>query len=843
MPEQTQKKSFFISYTGADIERAKWVTKTLEDNGYTAIIQARDFLVGTHFPQNMDEALKNTEAVLTIVSARYLSSDYCRSEWLTAYRQDRTGGRRYIIPVRVEEVVPEGMLARNIYIDIFGEMDEEERKKKLLLGMKERLKKLKEGEESDEEQTENFWKNEKTVKSLPYCRNGYFTGREKTLAGLQSALLSKETAHPIQVIAGLGGVGKTEIALEFCYRNLSRFHTVWWMPAEDNIGLDVAYKKLGDAKGILSGNEKDADEIRETVRSWLENNPGYLLIYDNVENTKAVSLYLPREIPGSIIITSRDIKIAAGLEQEHQTVNIDVFDAPDAALFLVKRARKADSAGAEELAQRLGLLSLALEHAAAYILANNIGFADYLALLKKSGLEVFNANEDKNKRYMRTVNSTWRISIAKIKNQSAEQMLYFCAYLASEKIIETFFKAAFIPSPLKDDMQKALKKNALIRELTRYSLITEQLPPEDDILEGNYKYFSVHRLMQETIRSSLGEDTQYIEALFNLFGRFVIYKHGSPNAREMFDLYLPHSSAVADHVVEIFKNDSAKLDVAAKIYNMIAIGLGETGRLREAAEYYRKIEAILKLNTSGEGSGHLATHYNNSSGLYINLGLYKEAYDYAEKALNLFIKINGPEHTNTAGAYNTLALACEKLGKTKEAQKYYKTAQEIFEKQKGEENPDTATVYSNMANAAVQEGDFAKALDLSEKALAIRLKVLGQGHPDTGMSYQGVAVTCMLLNQDEKARENYNKALAVFRVTLGLQHPYIGTVFQSLGDLSLKQNNVEQAREWYAKALKVFDKALGREHPATAALLERIDDIGGVESLPPPESLDLDSGS
>jgi tetratricopeptide (TPR) repeat protein len=841
MSEQTPKKSFFISYTGADIERAKWVTKTLEDNGYTAIIQARDFLVGTHFPQNMDEALKNTEAVLTIVSAKYLSSDYCRSEWLTAYRQDRTGGRRYIIPVRVEEVVPEGMLARNIYIDIFGDMDEEERKKKLLLGMKERLRKLKEGEESDEEQTENFWKNEKTVKSLPYCRNGYFTGREKTLADLQSALAGNEGVHPIQVIAGLGGVGKTEIALEFCYRNLSRFHTVWWIPAEDSIGLDTAYKKLGDAKGILSGNEKDADEIRETVRSWLENNPGYLLIYDNVENTKALSPYLPREIPGSIIITSRDVKIAAGLEQEHQTVNIDVFDAPDAALFLVKRARKADSAGAEELAERLGLLSLALEHAAAYILANNISFADYLALLEKSGLEVFNANEDKNRRYLRTVNSTWRISIAKIKNQSAEQMLYLCAYLASEKIVEPFFKSGFMPSPLKDDMQNALKKNAVLRELTRYSLITEQITPEDDPFD--FKYYSIHRLMQETIRNGLEGDTQYIEALFNLFGRIVIYKPGEPNAREMFDLYQPHSSAVADHVVETFKSDSSRLDVAVKIYNMIAIGLDKTGRLREAADYYRKIEAILKLNASNEENGYLATHYNNASGLYINLGLYQEAYDYAEKALVLFIKINGPEHADTAGAYNALALACEKLGKIKEAQEYYKIAQGIFQKQQGEENPNTATVYSNMANAAVQEGDFAKALDLSEKALAIRLKVLGQGHPDTGMSYQGVAVTCMLLNQDDRARENYNKALAVFRVTLGPEHPYIGTVFQSLGDLSLKQNDEEQAREWYAKALKVFDKALGREHPAAAALLERIDNIGGVESLPTPESLDPDSGS
>ena len=832
MSEQTQKKSFFISYTGADIDRAKWVTKTLEDNGYTAIIQARDFLVGTHFPQNMDEALKNTEAVLTIVSAKYLSSDYCRSEWLTAYRQDRTGGRRYIIPVRVEEVVPEGMLARNIYIDIFGDMNEEERKKKLLIGMKERLQKLKEGEESDEEQTENFWKNEKTVKSLPYCRNGYFTGREKTLADLQGALLSKEAAHPIQVIAGLGGVGKTEIALEFCYRNLSRFHTVWWMPAEDTIGLDTAYKKLGDAKGILSGDEKDADEIRETVRGWLENNPGYLLIYDNVENTKALSPYLPREIPGSIIITSRDVKIAAGLEQEHQTVNIDVFDAPDAALFLVKRARKADSAGAEELAQRLGLLSLALEHAAAYILANNISFADYLALLEKSGLEVFNASEDKNRRYLRTVNSTWRISIAKIKNQSAEQMLNLCAYLASEKIIDVYFESNSMPSPLKDDMQKALKKNALIRELTRYSLITEQLPPEDE--KFDCKYFSMHRLMQETIRGSLAGNTQYIEALFNHFNKLETYEPSDPDAREIFDQHLPHLSAVADHMVEIFKPDPVKLEDAARMYNDIGFGLSKTGRLRDAVDCYKKIEAVKSLYEQvGEENEWTATYYNNFSVIYESLGLYNEAYDYAEKALEISKRVNGDEHIDNAFKYNTLANVCVRLGKNKEALEYYKKAQEIFEKQKGEDNPEIAVIYDNMASLAAEiEGDFDKALELHEKALAIRLKVFGQGHPDTGFSYQNVGEICILLNKNKRARENFDKALAIFRITLGPEHPDTGYLFHAMGNLSMIENDQEKARKWYAKALKIHDKALGREHRHTANLLKSIDEAGGIESLP-----------
>jgi tetratricopeptide (TPR) repeat protein len=809
MSEQTPKKSFFISYTGADIERAKWVTKTLEDNGYTAIIQARDFLVGTHFPQNMDEALKNTEAVLTIVSAKYLSSDYCRSEWLTAYRQDRTGGRRYIIPVRVEEVVPEGMLARNIYIDIFGEMDEEERKKKLLLGMKERLPKLKEGEESDEEQTENFWKNEKTGKSLPYCRNGYFTGREKTLADLQGALLSKDAAHPIQVIAGLGGVGKTEIALEFCYRNLSRFHTVWWMPAEDTIGLDTAYKKLGDAKGILSGDEKDADEIRETVRSWLENNPGYLLIYDNVENTKALSPYLPREIPGSIIITSRDVKIAAGLEQEHNTVNIDVFDAPDAALFLVKRARKADSAGAEELAQRLGLLSLALEHAAAYILANNISFADYLALLEKSGLEVFNASEDKNRRYLRTVNSTWRISIAKIKNQSAEQMLYLCAYLASEGIYLKLFEYEQNPSPLKEDMRNALNRNAIIREMTRYSLVSES----NSVGE---KLYSMHRLLQETLRNSLEGDNSYITHCVDIFDNNFDFAWDELESLASFAKNLPHAVAVSDYGSAVFVNDKRKLDQIGRIYMITGEGLQHEGQYDRALSQYKKALAI-RTKLFGEKHIETADIYDAMGEAYREKGARQESLDSLKTALDIKRNEYGTEDSAVAKTYHGLGETFQSnnsfIGR-KKALEWYAKALAILEKLS--EDTSKGNVYNSIALVYADQRKHAKALEFYLKALAIDEKKYGPDHHALAPLYNNISLAYSARKKAQLALDYAQRSFAITQKVYGPDHPDMATAYNTLANIYHKLKSYDKALEYYQKALEIDEKVFGPNSAHTA---------------------------
>ncbi|MBE5925879.1 MAG: toll/interleukin-1 receptor domain-containing protein [Lachnospiraceae bacterium] len=125
------KKDFFISYNKADKEWAKWIAGTLEENGYTTIIQAWDFRTGNNFVIEMQKAILNSEKIVLVLSQKYLDSEYCQAEWAAMFCCDPIGEHRKIIPVRVDDVKPEGLLATNIYVDIYG-MEEEKAVKNLL---------------------------------------------------------------------------------------------------------------------------------------------------------------------------------------------------------------------------------------------------------------------------------------------------------------------------------------------------------------------------------------------------------------------------------------------------------------------------------------------------------------------------------------------------------------------------------------------------------------------------------------------------------------------------------------------------------------------------------------
>lgn len=129
-------KDFFISYNKADKEYAKWIAGTLEENDYTTYIQAWDFRPGNNFILQMQNAIKKCKKTIIVLSQNYLNSEYCQAEWAAAYNYDPTGKDRKLIPVRVDNVRPDGLLSSIIYIDLY-KCDEENATKKLLNGIDE----------------------------------------------------------------------------------------------------------------------------------------------------------------------------------------------------------------------------------------------------------------------------------------------------------------------------------------------------------------------------------------------------------------------------------------------------------------------------------------------------------------------------------------------------------------------------------------------------------------------------------------------------------------------------------------------------------------------------------
>lgn len=214
---------------------------------------------------------------------------------------------------------------------------------------------------------------------VPWPRNPFFTGREDTLQQLRQALAAEKTAVLSQAtaITGLGGVGKTQTALEYAYRHREAYRVIWWIDASGPAGLDRGVTELATDLALPGADPTDPERTRASLRRWLEGETSWLLILDNAEQSETLRLYLPAAPAGHAVITSRN-----PLWGRVTKLALDIWPRVRSVEFLAKRTDRADPAGADELAAELGDLPLALEQAAAYVEATGQSFLGYLQLYR-----------------------------------------------------------------------------------------------------------------------------------------------------------------------------------------------------------------------------------------------------------------------------------------------------------------------------------------------------------------------------------------------------------------------------------------------------------------------------
>lgn len=288
-------KSYFISFVKGDESWAKWIAKILETEGHKVTLS-----------DNAGKLPQANETLIALLSKAYIDSEAGKDEWITAYTGDRKGSERAIIPVRVENnVFPEGLLSHRVFIDIFGNISDEERARRLLSALSDEKKELQDSE------YQNIAEGEiKTVHNLPPAQDA----PADVLRELEETLL--QDPHPVAVLAG---VNARNAALSFAWKHIRKYHTVWLVNAADETGLDLAYKQIATTKKLPA--QSGADEIRDAVREWLENDSGGLLIFDGAQDLNLLEMYLPQEARGGIIITVKNAGDASILMLENVIIN------------------------------------------------------------------------------------------------------------------------------------------------------------------------------------------------------------------------------------------------------------------------------------------------------------------------------------------------------------------------------------------------------------------------------------------------------------------------------------------------------------------------------------------
>ncbi len=242
-------KDFFVSYTGVDSDWAEWIAWELEAAGFEAVIQVWDFLLGSNFVLHMDEAVKTSERTIAVLSPDYLDAVFTQPEWAAAFVQDPTGFGRKLIPVRVRECKPEGLLKAIVYVDLAG-LNEESARDRLLAGVEGKRGKPPTRPQFPGAKSATvgarpaFPGGSYRIWNVPHRRNPNFTGRRTYLTRLRKALTSGKPAALTQAVSGLGGVGKTQLAVEYAYEHRDEYPLVWWVRAEEPATLASDYAAL-----------------------------------------------------------------------------------------------------------------------------------------------------------------------------------------------------------------------------------------------------------------------------------------------------------------------------------------------------------------------------------------------------------------------------------------------------------------------------------------------------------------------------------------------------------------------------------------------------------------------
>jgi tetratricopeptide (TPR) repeat protein len=821
-----ERYDFFLSRRGSVAAIAREVENALGEKGYRVLTQDYDIPLGASFVEKMHEAVSNSRDLIILFTHDYLLSPYTRKEF-TSFEAERAQSQeeRHILVLRCEDVPLRGLLADSVYQDLVGIEDADERKRRIIAAA--------------ERQSQAAPPPPRPFIGVP-PRIASFTGRASELDQLDAILMHDKPAAVTHAsvgraaVQGMGGVGKTALAIEYAYRFRGLYAGVCWCPAETRMGLLSAVASLAVTLSAAGAEDADVERAaKAALRRLAEQRATWLLVYDNVPAPDHIADLLP-SAGARVLITSR----FSDWSELAEEVPLDVLPLEEAVAFLQNRTGRSDTAGANALANALDNLPLALDHAAAYCKRTQMRFDDYIK--KASSLiDVV----PRGTTYPRSVAATFDLAVTQAATQcpAAEALMAYLAHCAPDRIPMTLVEGAM------EDEAERLQALAALAEVS----LVQHHPFEDDT-----PGLAVHRLVQAAARARSEANGSAQEAVGRLIARLMTtYPRegfGDPQSWPLCAKLTPHLLALRDAcpkaVLDIAEwsgllNDAGgyfhgrgaysqaapllrdalaihekllgpeRRETAASLANLGSL-LRDQGDLAGARPLYERAIAICE-KALGPEHPDTATSLNNLGSLLQAQGDLAGARPLYERALAIYEKVLGPEHSDTAIGLNGLANLLRDQGDFAGARPLYERALAIWEKVLGAEHHYTATSLNNLANLLRDQGDFAKAQPLFERALAIREKVLGPEHPDTAMSLNNLATLLRDQRDFTRARRLFERALAIDEKVLGPEHHYTATSLDNLAKLRQAQGDLARAKLLFERALAIDEKALGRTHQDT----------------------------
>jgi tetratricopeptide (TPR) repeat protein len=625
-------------------------------------------------------------------------------------------------------------------------------------------------------------------------------------------------------IYGLGGCGKSALALESAYRALARHarRLVFWVPAMSQESFDLAFREIGTRLRI-PGVGEDGVNVKQLVKQALctSCSEDWLMIVDNADDVgillepdssaKSTRLidYIPHSDAGSVLFTTRSRKAATELTQTH-ILGLDDMGQTEARQLLARRISREvlldDRAAVDELLELLTGLPLAIVQATAFINENDVSISDYVLMLQHAGTkaELFSERFTDSSRYQgmdSTVAKTWHTSFQQIQRQDPLAAEYLSFISCIDRIN--------IPQSLLPPGTSQLQHIKALGTLTGYAFLTER----QQTVPGSNKerFFDMHRLVHMALSwwmEAHGQRKAWAGTAAARVEELVPF--GGHERREIWIAYLPH----ALHVVGL--EDALDSATSAGILERIGRCQRSNGQYVPAELAHRQAWSLRKGLLGQEHPDTLDSV--NHLGLVLSMqGKYKEAEVMHQQALEGREKVLGQEHPDTLASVNNLGSVLEGQGKYKEAEVMYQQALEGSKKVLGQKHPNTLTGLNNLGLVLSMQGKYKEAEVMHQQALEGREKVLGQEHPDTLASVNNLGLVLEGQGKYKEAEVMYQQAREGYKKVLGQKHPNTLTSMNNLGFVLLSQGLCKEAEVIHRQALEGCKKVLGPANPLTLA--------------------------
>ncbi|UMP01446.1 FxSxx-COOH system tetratricopeptide repeat protein [Amycolatopsis sp. EV170708-02-1] len=547
-------------------------------------------------------------------------------------------------------------------------------------------------------------------------RNPNFTGRDELLDQLTKRLSSGTTAVLPSALHGLGGIGKTQMAAEYIYRHLQDYDLVWWIDAAHTTQIRAGLTELAGVLGLQGASETNV-AVPAVIEALRTGRPfrRWLLVFDAAESPDTVLPFFPRNGPGEILITSRNSDWA-GIARP---LELAVFKREESVELLGRRGPEIDPADADELAEKLGDLPLAVEQAAAWRAVTGMPVQEYLRLFDESVEEILDTASAPDNEV--SVAAAWNVSFEELKtrNPAAHQILHICAFFSPEPIsrdLLTGVNRVSISPELDAALRDPIKLARAIRDINRYGLAK--------IDHGN-NTLQLHRLVQLVLRNRVMARQVHARMQHGAHQLLAALDPNDPESSRHWSRYrelLPH--AYAANVLDC-DNDWPR-----QLYINLMRYLFEYGDHEEAARL--GLEARKRF-TETLGPTHPQTlEVSSRLGLYLwAVGRYDEAAELNQRTLALRMQMSSEENEETFALQRNITIDLRAQGDFAGATKL---SEEIFHKAKrmfGDDDPETLYAAFQHGISLRLAGAYREALELDQDTLRRRIEVLGRDHVRT----------------------------------------------------------------------------------------------------------------